>query len=265
MNFEEVSIGFLGFGNMGQAIAQGWLSSGKVAPKQLYASARDQEKLKRNTKELGMQAVATNEALIEEADIVILAVKPYQMEELIAPLREKLREKIVISVAVNLLFADFEELLSPESQHLSILPNTPVAFGDGIVLFEEAHSLTDGNFQVIQGLFETISHVEVVPSDRMPIAGIVSGSAPAFVDLFTEALADAAVKHGLNRETSYQLVSQMVRGTANLQLNTKKHPGVLKDEIASPAGTTIKGISSLEKDAFRGSIIQAVDAILKEN
>lgn len=264
MNFEEVKIGFLGFGNMGQAIAKGWLSSGKVSSKQLYASARDQVKLKKNTEELGVQALSTNEALIDKTDVVILAVKPYQMKELIEPLKEKLTHKIIISVAVNLLFEDFEKLLKENSQHLSILPNTPVAFGDGIVLFEEEHSLNEGNFKVIQKLFEPISHVEIIPSEQMAIAGIISGSAPAFVDLFTEALADAAVKHGLKRDTAYQLVSQMVRGTANLQINSGKHPGVLKDEITSPAGTTIKGISSLEKDAFRGSLIQAVDAILKE-
>lgn len=265
MNVEEISIGFLGFGNMGQAIAKGWLSSGKVSSQQLYASARDQEKLKKNTKKLGIQAVSTNERLIDKTDILILAVKPYQMKELVEPLKEKLAEKIILSVAVNLLFEDFEELLNPNSQHLSTLPNTPVAFGDGIVLLEEEHSLTEGNFQVIQQLFEAISHVEIIPTEQMAIAGIVSGSAPAFVDLFTEALADAAVKHGLNRQIAYQLISQMIRGTANLQINSKKHPGVLKDEISSPAGTTIKGLASLEKDAFRGSIIQAIDAILKED
>lgn len=264
MKLNEVKIGFIGFGNMGQAIADGWLLSEEIAPEQLYASARNQEKLAAKTEKVGIQAIPTNEELIRTVDIVILAVKPYQIKEVIQPLKEELKDKILISVAVNFLFKDFKEILLPGSQHLSSLPNTPVAFADGILLFEEEHSLTNENFNLIQDLFQLISHVEIIPTEQMAIAGVVSGSAPAFVDLFMEALADAAVKHGLNRQVAYQLISQMVSGTANLQLKTGKHPGELKDEITSPSGTTIKGIASLEKDAFRGSIINAVDEILKD-
>ena len=264
MTIKDLKIGFLGFGNMAQAIAQGWLLSGKITGKQLYASARDQDKLKKNTNKLDIQAVSTNEALIDQVDIVILAVKPYQMEAVVEPLGEKLKDKIVVSLAVNFLFEDFNKILAAGTQHLSTLPNTPVAFGDGIVLFEEEHSLEPENFQQVYELFQLISHVEMILSEQMAIAGVISGSAPAFVDLFIEALSDAAVKHGLNRQISYQLTSQMVRGTANLQIQTAKHPGQLKDEITSPSGTTIKGIASLEKDAFRGTIIQAVDEILKD-
>ncbi|MDN6730552.1 MAG: pyrroline-5-carboxylate reductase [Atopostipes suicloacalis] len=264
MNLEEVKIGFLGFGNMAQAIADGWLISEKVDPDQLYASARDQEKLIENTAQIGIHALPTNEDLVEAVDLIILAVKPHQIKDLLAPLENKLSDKIVIAVAVNFLFEDFQGILREETQHLSTLPNTPVAFADGIFLFEEEHSLRQENYEAIKELFQSISHVEVIPTKEMAIAGIVAGSAPAFVDLFSEALADAAVKHGLNRERAYRLSSQMIRGTANLQLKTGKHPGQLKDEITSPSGTTIKGIASLEKDAFRGSIIQAVDEILKD-
>lgn len=264
MKLEKAKIGFLGFGNMAQAIAKGWLSSGKLSPVQLYASARNQEKLIKNTALLEINASPSNEELIKETDIIILAVKPHQIEEIINPMKKLLKKKIVLSVAVNILFEDFEKMLAPKTQHLSVLPNTPIAFGDGIILLEEKNSLNDENFSFIQKLFETIAHVEIIPTEEMAIAGIISGSAPAFVDLFIEALSDAAVKHGLNRQTSYQLVSQMIRGTANLQLKTEKHPGVLKDEITSPDGTTIKGLASLEKAAFRGSIIQAVDEILKD-
>ena len=264
MTLEKMKIGFLGFGNMGQAIVEGWLLSEKLSPMQLYASARNKEKLNKNTKKLGIHALSTNEELITEVDIIILAVKPYQIKEIIQPLKNLIKEKILISVAVNFLFEDFEKILAAGTEHLSTLPNTPVAFGDGILLFEEKHSLSDANFKIIEELFTTISHIEIIPTEQMAIAGIVSGSAPAFVNLFTEALADAAVKHGLDRQTAYRLISQMIRGTANLQLKTNKHPGLLKDEITSPSGTTIQGIASLEKDAFRGSIIQAVDEILKD-
>lgn len=264
MKINECKIGFLGFGNMAQAIAKGWLLSDEIKSNQLYASARNQDQLKKNTQELAIHTVSSNKELIEQVDLVILAVKPYQIETVLKPLIKELNEKIVVSVAVNFLFEDFKKILMSNTQHLSVLPNTPVAFNDGILLFEDKHSLREENYQLVEKLFRLVSHVEIISSKEMDIAGVISGSAPAFVDLFIEALADAAVKHGLDRQTSYQLISTMVRGTANLQAKTGKHPGQLKDEITSPSGTTIKGIASLEKDAFRGSIIQAVDEILKE-
>lgn len=263
MNRNTLKIGFIGFGNMGQALVNGWILSGVIKPNQLYASARDQAKLARTTKKHGIQPVSTNNELIEKVDIVILAVKPHQINTIIQPLKAKLAGKVLLSVAVNYLFQDFQEILPAGTQHLSTLPNTPVAFGKGVLLFEEQHSLTDENFALVQKLFQFISHVEVIPTEQMAIAGIITGSAPAFVDLFIEALGDAAVKHGLDRQTSYRLISQMIAGTADLQLQTGKHPGTLKDEITSPGGTTIKGIASLEKNGFRGSVIEAVDAILK--
>lgn len=263
MELKQLKIGFIGFGNMAQAIAKGWVLSNEVDPEQLYASARNQEKLALNTEVLGIHPVETNRKLVKLVDIIILAVKPHQIDKMIGPLKEVLRGKTVVSVAVNYLYDDFHKNLSVDTQHLSTLPNTPVAFGDGVLLFEEKHSLTDENFHLVQQLFELISQVEVIPTEQMPIAGIITGSAPAFVDLFIEALGDAAVKHGLDRKTAYRLTSQMMSGTANLQLKTGKHPGELKDEITSPSGTTIKGISSLEKNAFRGTIIEAVDEILK--
>lgn len=263
MELKQVKIGFIGFGNMAQAIVKGWILSDAIQPEQLYASARDQKKLTENTEALGIHAIETNRRLVKSVDLVIIAVKPHQINDIISPLKEVLRKKIVVSVAVNYLFEDFDKILSIDTQHLSTLPNTPVAFGDGVLLFEEKHSLTKTNFEQIQQLFQLIGHVEMIPTDQMAIAGIITGSAPAFVDLFIEALGDAAVKHGLDRKFAYRLISQMISGTANLQIKTGKHPGELKDEITSPSGTTIKGITSLEKNAFRGSLIEAVDEILK--
>lgn len=262
MKVEPYKIGFLGFGNMGQAIAEGWLSTQKVNAKQLYASARNQERLTQNTARLDIRAVESNKELIQNVDIVILAVKPHQIKDIVVPLKEELADKIVVSLAVNVLFDELATYLLPETQHLSTLPNTPVSIGEGIVIFEEKHSLTQESFNRVKDLFHLISHVEIIASDQMGIAGLISGSAPAFVDLFIEALGDAAVKHGLNRQTAYRLISQMVSGTGALQLHSARHPGELKDDITSPGGTTIQGIAALEKSGFRGSIIQAVDDIL---
>lgn len=261
---QQLKIGFLGFGNMAQAIAKGWIRSGEIHPEQLYASARDQDKLKENTDHLGIQAIESNEGLIEATDLIIVAVKPYQIMDIFEPLKEKLSGKILVSLAVNILCDDFSTYLLDGTQHLSTLPNTPIAIQKGIVLFEDKHTLTSDNFKLVQELFELVSHVEVIPTEQMPIAGLISGSAPAFVDLFIEALGDAGVKHGLNRKAAYRLASKMISGAGELQLETGMHPGELKDEITSPGGTTIKGIASLEKNNFRGSVIDAVDAVLED-
>ncbi|SHE27105.1 pyrroline-5-carboxylate reductase [Atopostipes suicloacalis DSM 15692] len=262
MILDQQKIGFIGFGNMAQAIAKGWLDSGKVSTNQLYASARNQERLKENTERLGITAIKSNQELVETVDIVIVAVKSYQIKELFEPLKEILKDKIIVSLAVNMLCGDFEEILLEGTQHLSTLPNTPVTIREGIVLFEEQHTLTPKVLNLITKLFKLLGHVEEIPTEQMGIAGLISGSAPAFVDLFIEALGDAAVKHGLDRQTAYKLISQMISGTGKLQLETGKHPGELKDAITSPGGTTIKGISALEKNNFRGAIIEAVDSIL---
>ena len=264
MKLTHQKIGFIGFGNMGQAIAEGWIQSEKIMPDQLYASARNQERLKENTRRLGITAIESNQKLVETVDIIILAVKPYQIKEIFVPMKDLLKNKIILSLAVNILCEDFEEFLPKGTQHLSTLPNTPVAIREGIVLFEETHTLDDETLKLATELFKLLGYVEIVPTEQMGIAGLISGSAPAFVDLFIEALSDAAVKHGLNRQTAYKLISQMISGTEKLQLETGKHPGELKDAITSPGGTTIKGISALEKNNFRGALIEAVDAILSE-
>src|SRR5699024_1840587 len=119
MILDQQKIGFIGFGNMGQAIAEGWLKSGNVNSNQLYASARNQERLKENTERLGITAIASNQELVETVDIVIVAVKPYQIKELFEPLKEILKDKIIVSLAVNMLYDDFEKLLLEGTQHLS--------------------------------------------------------------------------------------------------------------------------------------------------
>jgi pyrroline-5-carboxylate reductase len=265
MILDQQKIGFIGFGKMGQAIAEGWLKSGNVNSNQLYASARNQERLKENTEHLRITAIASNQELVEVADIIIIAVKPYQIKEIFEPMKDLVKGKILVSSAVNVLNDEFESFLPEGTQHLSTLPNTPVAIREGIVLFEAQHTLAEQTLDLITDLFELLGQVEVIPTEQMGIAGLISGSAPAFVDIFIEALGDAAVKHGLDRQTAYKLISQMISGTGKLQLESGKHPGELKDAITSPSGTTIKGVSALEKNNFRGSLIEAVDAILPES
>ena len=151
----------------------------------------------------------------------------------------------------------------PDTRIQAVMPNTPVAVGEGVVLFEEKNTLTEDELKTVRKYFESTGIVETVPGNLMGIAGTLTGCGPAFVDLFIEAYADAGVKYGLKRDQAYRLVSAMIKGSASLQLATGKHPGVLKDEVCSPGGTTIRGVTTLERDGFRNACIESIDSILK--
>jgi pyrroline-5-carboxylate reductase len=136
--------------------------------------------------------------------------------------------------------------------------------GQGVFLFEEKNSLLEEELKEIKELFNAVGMVEVLPSRLMGIGGAVTGCGPAFVDLMIEAYSDAAVKYGIPRQSAYRLVSQMIYGSALLQLETGEHPGVLKDNVCSPAGTTICGVAKLEEKGFRDACISSIDAIMNK-
>lgn len=256
-----MTVGFIGFGNMGQAFAAGLVRSGALAPGQIVACARDGEKLRRNTGPAGYRPLPDAAAVAREADVVVIAVKPAQVESVVRPVREALGSKIVVSVVAGYTFDRYEALLLPGTAHLSTIPNTPVSVGEGIVVCERRHSLSGAQWQAVEALFSHVGLVLTVDTPLLGIAGTICGCGPAFVAMFLEALADAAVKHGIGRADAYRMVSQMVVGTGKLQLETGLHPGAMKDAVCSPGGTTIVGVAELERRGLRGAVIDAVDAI----
>jgi len=258
---EEIKIGFIGFGNMASAMADGWIHSTKIAPCQMYACARNYEKLKNNTQKRGMNACHTASEVVENSDMIILAVKPYMIEDVVAPIKHLFKGKIVVSVAAGFNYERYMTIFDESIHHISTIPNTPVAIGEGIIICENKHALTNQEFSLFQELFALLGLVEIVETHQLSAAGTLSGCGPAFASLFIEALADAGVKYGLTRPMSYRLASQMIAGTGKMQILTGKHPGVMKDEVCSPGGTTIKGVTKMEEAGFRNAVIQAIDAI----
>lgn len=256
-----LKVGFIGFGNMAQAMAEGFLRTGALKPEQIYACARNWEKLCGNTEDKGIHPCRSAQETVQASDLVILAVKPYMLQEVIGPVRELLRDKTVVSVAVGYPFEKLDPLLMPGTHHLSICPNTPVAVAEGIIVCEEHHSLTEEEFAAVKELFEKIALVEVVDTAHLSVAGTVCGCAPAYAAMFIEALGDAGVKHGLQRAQAYRLAAQMLVGTGKLHLETGQHPGAMKDAVCSPGGTTIVGVASLERSGFRSAVIDAIDAV----
>lgn len=258
-----VTIGFIGFGNMAQAMAKGLILKKVLLPEQIYACAKNWEKLWENAKELGICPCRDSKEVAERADLIVVAVKPYVIQSVLGPVKDILKDKIVVSVAAGWLFERYEEILAPGTHHISTLPNTPVLVGEGIFVCEERHSLTDNEYGIFKEIFAPIGILQPVDTKLFGIAGTISGCGPAFVDMFLEALADAAVLHGLPRELAYELASQMAAGTGKLQRAAKEHPGVMKDAVCSPGGTTIVGVAALEQRGFRGAVIEAVDRIMR--
>lgn len=257
------SLGFIGMGNMAQALAQGFIASGALKGERVFAYAPHQEKLRANAERIGFQPVASLTELAVAADTLVMACKPYQIESVVAELGDALLGKALVSIAAGWDFARYESVLPQSTRFQFVMPNTPAMVREGVLLFEEKTSLEKAERQELMNLFSTVGVVEVVPSRLMSAAGTVTGCGPAFVDLMIEAYADAAVKYGVPRAQAYALVAQMVKGSAALALETKEQPGVLKDAVCSPGGTTIRGVCSLEEDGFRAACIHSIDAILK--
>ena len=259
-------IGFIGMGNMAQAIAGGFIKSGKIIGSDIFAYAPNQQKLEANAQKIGFNACPSLDSMISECDAVIVACKPYQIKDALggkgSDARIALKGKALLSVAAGWTHATFHELLEDEVRIQCIMPNTPALVGEGVMLFEKTTSLTATELSQVKDYFSALGIVVELPSNLMGIGGAISGCGPAFMDMVMESYADAAVKYGIDRATAYTLVAQTMLGSARLHQITGDHPGVLKDAVCSPGGTTIRGVDALEKNGLRGACISSIDAIM---
>lgn len=260
MDARDVRIGFMGFGNMASAMADGWIASGAIAGDRMCACAGRYDALVERCDRRGMRAMRTAAEVAAAADVLVVAVKPYMIEGVLGPIAGALAGKVVLSVAAGWDCAAYERVI-PGTRHLSTVPNTPVAINEGVIACEKASTLTDDDRTLLFELLGLLGKAVEVETRLLSVAGTVGGCTPAFVAMVIEALGDAAVKHGIPRATAYEIVSQMMVGTARLQLETGQHPGAMKDAVCSPGGTTIKGVAELERCGMRSAFISAIDAI----
>ena len=258
-----MKLGFIGMGNMAAALARGFVTSGKVAPTELYAFDPASEKLAQMAAELGFTPVASERELAATVDMVIMACKPYHVKGALEAMDKALSGKALLSIALGWDHAKYREVLDEGVRVQFVMPNTPAMVGEGMFLFEQTTSFTADELIFATDLLAAIGVVETLPSDLMGIGGALSGCGPAFVDLLIEAFADAGVYYGLPRDKAYKLVSQTVKGSAKLQQQTGLHPGVLKDMVCSPAGSTIKGVAALEHAGLRSACLAAIEAIME--
>lgn len=273
-SLNELHIGFIGLGNMGGAVAEGLIRAG-IPAGNIYACGGHFEKLTARCAEISALAPSSAEnaagihachdvaEVADASDLIFIAVKPVKIPTVIKPYAAHFADKLVVSVAWGYDLARYEkEEILPASAHLlCTIPNIPVSVGKGIFIAEKATSLTSEEETLVHSLLEKISMVIPVETTQLNIGGIIGGCAPAFAEVFMEAMADAAVMYGIPRATAYPLVSKMLEGTAALQLASGKHPAAMKDDVCSPGGATIRGTASLEEHGFRGAVIDAVKAI----
>ncbi|MCH9275536.1 pyrroline-5-carboxylate reductase [Bifidobacterium amazonense] len=262
----DLTIGFIGYGNMAQAIARGLVDAGVVNGGSIVACAAHYDKLEKTTAELGARPLRSATEVAVAADVVIVAIKPYQIESVVGPIVNELAKpgKIVVSIAAGWDLAKYRDLFGDAFADMHVqctIPNTPMAVGKGVLVTEADHTLTDAQTATFEALFSPISLIERVDTAHMNIAMCIAGCAPAFTDMYIEALGDAGVKYGLQRAAAYRMAAKMVEGVGALYMATETHPGAMKDAVCSPGGTTIRGVVQLEKDGFRGAVINAVDAI----
>ena len=251
------TIGFIGMGNMAGAIAAGIIQKGLMKKEEVFAYAPHYDKLVANAEKIGFTPCRELKELVAKTDTLVMACKPYQIEGVLSEIKEELKGKALISIAAGWNYDKYQEFLDESTRLQFIMPNTPAMVGEGVLLFEEKNSLLEEERAEVKKLFEALGIVIELPVHLMGIGG-------AFIDLIIEALGDAGVKYGVPRKQAYEMVSQMILGSAKLQLETGEHPGVLKDNVCSPAGTTICGVDALEHAGIRAGFIDAIDAIMNK-
>ena len=255
----DKKIGFIGSGNMGRAMIGGIISSGLVPASHLIASAKTQATLDTLSEQYGIRTTLDNETVAVESDIIFLAVKPYLYETVIKEIKDSVTDdKIIVAIAAGQTISRIESLFSKDIKLVRTMPNTPAMVGEGMTAACRNEFVTDEELEGAKKILSAFGKVEVVSEHLMDVVVSVSGSSPAYVFMFIEAMADAAVADGMPRAQAYQFAAQAVLGSAKMVLETGKHPGELKDMVCSPAGTTIQAVRVLEEKGMRSAVIEAM-------
>lgn len=266
MNEQTAVFGFLGTGNMGGALARAVRRT--VPGDRILLANRTAEKAERLAGELGAK-VTDNLTLARQADFLFLGVKPQMMADLLTEIAPVLAERqpgfVLVTMAAGIPMARIQEMAGGAYPVIRIMPNTPAAIGEGMILYTCDETVSAADTEFFLSALSGAGRLSPLPEKLLDVGSAVSGSGPAFVDLFLEALADGGVACGLPRAQALELAAQMTVGAARLVLETGQHPGALKDAVCSPAGSTIQGVRALEAGGFRSAVTEAVIATYEKN
>jgi pyrroline-5-carboxylate reductase len=250
-----MKIGFIGAGNMGYAMIKGAQTIFQNAIVYTDVSNERCEYVKAKT---GIEYLESNQDVIDHSDIIVLAIKPQYYTSVLMDITIS-SDKIIISIAPGMTIEFVNAFINGNPKIVRAMPNTPALIGEGMssVSFGD-YVFSDEEKKIIMDLFSSFGKAAELPEKLMDAVVPLSGSSPAYVYMFIEAMADAAVVQGMPRETAYEMAAQSVLGAAKMVLETKEHPGILKDQVCSPGGTTIAAVRSLEENGFRSAVIEAM-------
>lgn len=262
----KLSIGFLGAGKMATALARGFVRAQLAEADQIVASDPIAAARSSFAKETSARVVGTNVEVVQAAKVLLLAVKPDQVLAVLSEVREHFTgEHVLISIAAGVPIVKLEGGLSPTARVIRVMPNTPALVGESATGYALGKSATPADGELALKLFSAVGTAFPVKEYLLDAVTGLSGSGPAYVYQFIEALSDGGVAAGLPRDVATKLAAQTVLGSARMVLETGQHPGALKDMVTSPGGTTIEGLHELEKGKLRGTVISAVRAATEKS
>ncbi len=262
----SLKIGFLGAGRMAVALAKGFVRSALVLPREIIAADPHESARKQFAAELGAATTAANAEAARFAEVLILATKPDQVAAALADVSGVFtRNHLLISIAAGVTLARLEAALPAGARVIRVMPNTPVLVGAGASAFAPGKNATAADAELTKKLLSAVGLALPVKESLLDAVTGLSGSGPAYVYQFIEALSDGGVAAGLPREIATALAAQTVLGAAKMVLETGQHPGALKDQVTSPGGTTIEGLHELEKGRLRAIVISAVRAATEKS
>ena len=254
-----MKLGFIGTGNMASAIMGGIIKNNVIPAEEIIGADLFAPGRERAQKEYGINVTADNKEVAQKAETIILSVKPQFYESVIADIKDVVTDKqIIITIAPGKTLAWLAEQFGKDVKIVRTMPNTPAMLGEGMTAATPNEHVTKEELDYACKILSAFGKVEVVTEHMMDAVVAVSGSSPAYVFIFIEAMADAAVAEGMPRAQAYKFAAQAVLGSAKMVLETGKHPGELKDMVCSPAGTTIEAVRVLEEKGFRSSVIEAM-------
>lgn len=267
-----MKIGFIGLGNMATAMIGGMLGTGAFRAEEIIGSARTKETADRVSGKYGIVAGTDNQEIARQADVLVLAVKPVFLSEVIEEIKDDVDGEgtLVISIAAGRSIAWIEQEFGKTLRIIRCMPNTPAMVGEGCtcICLKETYSdqkVYDGDKELALRIMNCFGKASILPERLMDAFIGVAGSAPAYVYMFIEAMADAAVIAGMPRKQAYEFAAQTVLGSAKMVLETGMHPGELKDMVCSPAGTTIEAVRVLEEKGLRAAVIDAIGACVEKS
>lgn len=261
-----MKIGFIGCGNMASAIIGGMLKKGVVEANDVYATDVFQPSLDNAKEKLNINPLSSNIELVEKVDVIFLSIKPQFYEETIKEISKSVNQKqIIVTIAPGKTLEWLKTTFDKDLKIIRTMPNTPAMVGEGMSALCPNEFVSDEDIAYVVSLFESFGEAEVVSEKIMDVVTGISGSGPAYIFMIIEALADGAVTEGMSRAQAYKFASQTVLGSAKMVMETKKHPGELKDMVMSPGGTTAEALCTLEAKGLRSTMIDGLRTCVKKS